>query len=83
MEQPTIKRAEGSTLRADIEAALRTELGKQREISFGQEPGSAPRLNVEARCNLLEEYIGLLSNEDMCVILEVKPEYPQNGRIRL
>jgi hypothetical protein len=83
MERPTINRSEGSTLRADILAAIRTEIDHQTEIAQGMRTGSAPREVVKARLTLLEEYAVLLEEEEACVILEVKPEYPQNGRIRL
>jgi hypothetical protein len=83
MEQPMIKRSEGSTLRADILAAIRTEIDHQTEIAQGMRTGTAPREVVKARLTLLEEYSELLEDENMCVILKVEREYPENGRIRL
>jgi hypothetical protein len=74
---------EVSTVRKDVEAALRKELGRSRSISFTLKPGSAPRAVVTAKCNLLEEYIALLTDDNMNVILKVEREFPENGRIRL
>jgi hypothetical protein len=80
---PTIKRSEGSVLRADILTAIRKEIDFQTVIAQGMRTGSAPRELVKARLNLLEEYAGLLEDENMCVILKVEREYPPNGRLRL
>lgn len=72
-----------STLREDITNALRKEHERQNALLETHVPGSAPRANVASSIALLSEYIGLLDDENMNIVLKIEREYPENGRIRL
>lgn len=72
-----------STLRKDIEMALRKEHERQTRIAIGMRTGTAPREVVKAKLTLLEEYIELCEDDNINVIMKVEREYPENGRIRL
>jgi hypothetical protein len=72
-----------STLRKDIETALRKEHERQTRIAIGMRTGTAPREVVKAKLTLLEEYIELCEDDDLNIIMKVEREFPENGRIRL